>query len=163
MQKRLGISLGMAISLFVSGCTPMQTHSNYGNYTNQQNYSDPRRTNIVRTAHQMLGTRYKWGGESPREGFDCSGLTLYTLAKAGIRIPRRAAQQRDASRRVSYTQLQPGDLIFFKTGKTSDHVGIYIGNGEFIQAGSGSGRVKKEHLDNPYWKKRWVKFGTFLT
>lgn len=154
------------ITLILSGCSPApiypHSHQN-GSYSSQMNYPyNPQRTAIISTAHRSLGVRYKWGGESPQEGFDCSGLTQYAYAKSGVKIPRTAAQQRDASRRVSYSQLQPGDLIFFKINARTNHVGIYIGNNEFIQAGSGSKRVKVENLDNPYWKKRLVKFGTYL-
>ncbi|HHC74198.1 MAG TPA: NlpC/P60 family protein [Thiothrix sp.] len=155
----------LLIGSLLSACSPFpqQPHSNHnGSISSQQNYADPRRVSIHQLAHQQLGVRYKWGGTSPRTGFDCSGYTQYVYAKSGVNIPRTAAQQRDASQGISRSQLQLGDLIFFKTGARSHHVGIYIGRGEFIQAGSGSGRVKIERLDNPYWKKRWVKYGTYL-
>jgi cell wall-associated NlpC family hydrolase len=146
----------------LSACAPLPQQSQNASVHSQQNYHDPRRLSINHIAHQQLGVRYKWGGTSPKTGFDCSGYTQYVYEKSGIKIPRTAAQQRDASQRISHAQLQVGDLIFFKTGARSNHVGIYIGNGKFIQAGSGNGRVKIERLDNPYWKKRWVKYGSYL-
>jgi len=161
------LTIASVITLMLSGCSPVPIHpssNQSGSYnSSQMNYApNPQRASIVNVAHRSLGVRYKWGGESPQEGFDCSGLTQYAYAKSGVKIPRTAAQQRDASRRISYSQLQPGDLIFFRISANTNHVGIYIGNNEFIQAGSGSKRVKIENLDNPYWKKRFVKFGTYL-
>jgi murein DD-endopeptidase len=149
--------------IFMSGCSPFPSSKQVNYQQSQYRYPalHPKKIKIVQAAHKAIGTRYKWGGKTPREGFDCSGLTLYTYAKSGIKIPRTAARQRDTSRQISYSQLQPGDLIFFKTGKRSNHVGIYIGNGEFIQSGSSTG-VKIDKLSNPYWKKRFVKFGTFI-
>ncbi|MCL4111225.1 UNVERIFIED_CONTAM: hypothetical protein GTU68_043138 [Idotea baltica] len=80
----------------------------------------------------------------------------------GVTIPRTAAQQRDRSRTVAYSQLQPGDMLFFKTGRNSNHVGIYVGNRKFVHAATGSKHVKVASMDSSYWHKRFVKFGTFL-
>lgn len=124
---------------------------------------DPARNLISTIAHSTIGTPYKWGGNSPQQGFDCSGLMSYVHKHAlGIKIPRTAAQQRDTSRTINYAQLQPGDMLFFKTGKRSNHVGIYVGNRQFVHAASGSKRVKIASMDSSYWHKRFVKFGTFL-
>jgi len=118
---------------------------------------------ISRMAHSTIGVPYKWGGNNPRQGFDCSGLMSYVHKNAlGIDIPRTAAQQRDRSRTISYSELQPGDMLFFKTGKRANHVGIYVGDRKFVHAASGSKHVKIASMDSSYWHKRFVKFGTFL-
>ena len=168
-MKKLTLSLGLLSgALFLSGCAPINNidakqRYGYDNIRSSYNYSlSPQRRKMMKVAHQSLGVRYTWGGETPREGFDCSGLMQHTYKLAGIRIPRTAAQQRDASRRISRSQLKPGDMIFFKTGRRSNHVGIYTGNGEFIHASTGSKRVKKVKLDTSYWNKHFVKYGTFL-
>lgn len=123
----------------------------------------PSRNLMVRIARDTIGTPYKWGGNSPQKGFDCSGLMTYIHTNAlGMKIPRTAAQQRDNSKTISYAQLQPGDMLFFKTSRTSNHVGIYIGNRQFIHAPSGGKRVKITTMDSSYWFKRFVKFGTYL-
>ena len=123
----------------------------------------PSRNLMVRIARNSIGTPYKWGGNSPRSGFDCSGLMTYIHKNAlGMRIPRTTAQQRDNSRTISYAQLQPGDMLFFKTGVKTNHVGIYIGNRQFIHAPSSNKRVQVAKMDSSYWHKRFVKFGTFL-
>ena len=124
----------------------------------------PARRALLAQAHQALGTRYTYGGESPREGFDCSGLTQYVYKNAqGITLPRTALQQSQASRAVSFEEMRPGDLIFFRTsGASVNHVGIYTGRGNFIHAASGGSKVTVDNLSKTYWQQRLVKFGAFL-
>ncbi len=125
--------------------------------------NNPTRKLMVRIAKSTLGAPYKWGGNNPQQGFDCSGLMTYIHKNAlGLHIPRTAAQQRDKSRTISYEQLQPGDMLFFKTSAKSNHVGIYIGERQFIHAPSSGKRVHISSMDSAYWYKRFVKFGTFL-
>jgi cell wall-associated NlpC family hydrolase len=134
-------------------------------YSQTPNYSPAiqARQSIVRLAYQELGTRYKYGGSSPREGFDCSGLMTYVYKNgAGIKIPRTAAAQRNRSRTVNYAKLQPGDMLFFKTSAKGNHVGIYIGNRQFIHAPNRRSKVKITTMDISYWHSKFVKFGTFL-
>lgn len=86
---------------------------------------------IVATAEREMGVPYVWGGMSPN-GFDCSGLTSYVFAQHGKLLPRTADAQQAAATPVAMNQLQPGDLVFW--GKPAYHVGIYIGNGQYIHA-----------------------------
>ena len=124
---------------------------------------NPLRNHMVNIAKSTIGTRYKWGGNNPQQGFDCSGLMSYVYKNAmGVKIPRTAAKQRDQSRTISYAQLQPGDMLFFKTGRKTNHVGVYIGDRKFIHAPSGGKRVRVASMDISYWHKRFVKFGTFV-
>lgn len=123
----------------------------------------PARNRMINIAKSTLGAPYKWGGNSPQRGFDCSGLMTYVHKSAlGVKIPRTAAKQRDQSRTINYTQLKPGDMLFFKTGRKTNHVGVYIGNRQFIHAPSGGKRVTMATMDSSYWHKRFVKFGTFF-
>ncbi len=127
-------------------------------------YLSAERQQVIAAAKRQLGIRYRWGGNTPREGFDCSGFTKYSLKALGTRIPRTAAQQSKASRTISRHDLKPGDLIFFKTnGRVVNHVGIYLGNGHFIHAASGGGKVMVDDLRKNYWQKRLHKYGTFLS
>ena len=90
---------------------------------------------IVAMAKKYLGYPYVWGGATPSVGFDCSGFTQYVFAKCGYTLNYRTQQYRNGTS-VSYSNLQPGDLVFFATkmdGKIS-HVGIYVGNKSFIHA-----------------------------
>jgi cell wall-associated NlpC family hydrolase len=86
----------------------------------------------------QIGTPYRWGGETPGVGFDCSGLTQAAYAAAGVRIPRTSTAQWTALPHVPLAQMQPGDLVFFEPGEFSPglpgHVGIYLGGGEMVDA-----------------------------
>lgn len=95
---------------------------------------------IVQEAKKLLGTPYKYGATGPNR-FDCSGFTKYVFKKCGIDIPRTSKTQAKIGKKVSKSSLQIGDLVFFNSngkGTTISHVGIYIGNGKFIHASSGS-------------------------
>ncbi len=94
---------------------------------------------VVNIARGLLGIAYSYGGASPSTGFDCSGFTQYVFGKAGISLPRTAAQQQSAATPVS--NPQPGDLVFF--GSPAWHVGIYTGNGMMIDSGK-PGEVTRE-------------------
>ncbi len=82
-------------------------------------------------ALRYLGVPYRWGGDSPATGFDCSGLVMYVYAQLGIQLPHQAAAQYGYGVPVPRDQLVPGDLVFFDD---LSHVGIYIGNGEMVHA-----------------------------
>lgn len=114
---------------------------------------------IVSLAEQMVGVRYRYGGSNP-SGFDCSGLVQYTHAASGIDIPRTAASQYQAARRLALSQLQPGDLLFYNTdGKRVSHVAIYMGDGRFVHApGHGRG-VSIENVSDPYYTHHFVGAG----
>ncbi|MFF4902874.1 NlpC/P60 family protein [Streptomyces sp. NPDC001068] len=121
---------------------------------------------VIRAASEEIGTLYSWGGGSasgpskgiccspnghsgePITGFDCSGLTLYAYAKAGIYLPRTAAQQYAASEPVKPGEVRPGDLVFYGTSASSiHHVGIYIGGGWMIDAPRPGTKVRIDHMD----------------
>lgn len=124
---------------------------------------NPAREAILKSAYRSLGISYRWGGNTPREGFDCSGLTKFTHKNVQLSIPRTALEQSKASRTISRRDLKPGDMIFFRTsGKKVNHVGIYVGDGKFIHAASGGGKVTLDDLRRAYWQQRLVKYGTFL-
>lgn len=111
---------------------------------------------IAGTALSLRGTPYRSGGVDP-SGFDCSGLVQYVFAQHGLDVPRTVAEQFQAGRSVREDQLEPGDLVFFATvSRRASHVGIAIGGDEFVDAPSGSGQVRVEHLDASYWKSRFL-------
>lgn len=101
---------------------------------------------IVEVARKYLGTKYVWGGANPKTGFDCSGLLQWAAAQSGIKIPRTTYQQVKAGKPVAPAQLQPGDAVFFAKGGDVHHVGIYVGNGKFIQSPSTGDVVKISSL-----------------
>jgi cell wall-associated NlpC family hydrolase len=106
-------------------------------------------------AVSMVGKPYRTGGAAPSTGFDCSGLVQFSFWQAGVRLPRRTDEQREAGGRVRVSNLRPGDLVFFDLdGRRNSHVGIYVGNGQFVHAPSTGKRVRKDRVDSPYWRKR---------
>jgi hypothetical protein len=105
---------------------------------------------VLATADRYLGTRYRYGGETPGQGFDCSGFVQYVFGRNGVDLPRTSRQQATAGRAASSDAagLRPGDLMFFSTGGGRvDHVAIYAGNGRVIHATSGAGVVRYDDLD----------------
>lgn len=112
---------------------------------------------IALRAMSMIGKPYVWGGSSPQEGFDCSGLVhhVYETA-AGIALPRQAARMSETGRRVSRSALQAGDMVFFNTQRRRySHVGIYVGHGRFVHAPSRGKTIRLASLSNAYWKERY--------
>jgi cell wall-associated NlpC family hydrolase len=117
---------------------------------------------VVSIAAGMIGTPYRYGGESPKRGFDCSGLVFYSFERMGLKVPRTAADQRKAAERVDRSDLEPGDLVFFRSSKGRvDHVGIYAGEGRFIHAPNSGSVVSYAYLDDPYYRTHFVSAGRF--
>ena len=105
---------------------------------------------IVKAAQQYLGVPYVYGGASPSEGFDCSGFVYYVFAKQGISLPRTADDQALVGMDVN-GELQPGDLVFFSAdGYEINHVGIYVGNDEFIHANSEDELIDYDSMKRDY-------------
>ncbi len=113
-------------------------------------------------AKKQLKIRYRWGGTTPKKGFDCSGLIQYSFKKANISLPRTAASQYKKTKRIPLAEMQSGDLIFFHTQRRKrvkvNHVGIYLGNNQFIHAPRRGKAVTIAKL-NRYWKGKIVGAG----
>jgi cell wall-associated NlpC family hydrolase len=108
---------------------------------------------VVAIAMRYLGVPYRWGGASPSTGFDCSGLTMYVYAQVGISLPHYAAAQYGMGVPVSRSQLELGDLVFFRG---LGHMGMYVGGGNFIHAPQTGDVVKISSLNEPYRVAGWV-------
>ena len=117
-------------------------------------------SDMVVTAMNFLGVRYKRGGNDADTGFDCSGFTRQVFETSlGLVLPRRADEQAKAAGlvKIKKDELQPGDLVFFNTlRRTFSHVGIYIGEGKFIHAPKPGGEVRVENMNFAYWAKRFT-------
>ena len=123
----------------------------------------PGQGTVVDTARSQIGVPYRAAGESPREGFDCSGFVQWVYARHGQRLPRRTEDQLRHTRPVSRNDLRPGDLVFFMPPRTrSLHVGIFDGQGRFIHSPSSGGRVREEYLGAPYWQTSYYGAGRVL-
>ncbi|MDR1662183.1 MAG: C40 family peptidase [Azoarcus sp.] len=105
-----------------------------------------------------IGVPYRWGGVSPITGMDCSGLVQLVFRNAvGIHLPRTAIEQATQGTRVSLRDLKPGDLVFFNTiGRNISHVGIYVGNGKFLNSPTTGKFVRIDKLYSRFWGTRYV-------
>ena len=112
---------------------------------------------LVSLAKSKLGCKYVWGATGPNT-FDCSGLTSWCHKQVGISIPRTSLEQSKGGKSVSKSNLQPGDLLFWKTTSAEvGHVGMYVGNNQFIHAPNKSKPVKYDSLSNSYYSSRFVR------
>jgi cell wall-associated NlpC family hydrolase len=112
----------------------------------------PGHPEAAQIALSYLGVPYLWGGSTP-SGFDCSGLVSYVYNQLGIALPHFAAAQWDYGVPVTIPQLQPGDLVFFDA---LDHVGIYLGNGLFVDAPHTGAFVRIDSLQEKWYSKKYV-------
>jgi cell wall-associated NlpC family hydrolase len=112
---------------------------------------------LVNSALSYMGISYKYGGNAPDTGFDCSGFVRYVYNNTlGLVLPRSSAEMSKTGEKVKKDELKPGDLVFFNTLKRAfSHVGIYIGEGNFVHAPSTGGAVRVESMEIPYWQKRF--------
>ena len=109
-----------------------------------------------------VGIPYAWGQASDSRGYDCSGLTRTAFAAAGVSLPRTSSAQYRATASVPLAQLRAGDLVFWSSNGTASgvyHVGIYAGDGEYIHASTGGGRVMRATFDYfaPDFAKRVIE------
>lgn len=115
-----------------------------------------RAAQVALEALSLVGIRYRYGGNSPEQGLDCSGLVRYVFREAGTELPRTSSEMSQRGQPVDKQDLQPGDLVFFNTlNRAFSHVGIYLGNNQFIHAPSAGRNVRVENMDMTYWKTRF--------
>jgi cell wall-associated NlpC family hydrolase len=108
-------------------------------------------------AMDLLGIRYRRGGSSPESGFDCSGFVSHVFREGlGLVLPRSSKEMSKSGEEISRDELRPGDLVFFNTMRHAfSHVGIYLGDSQFVHAPRTGGRVRIEDLRDGYWMKRF--------
>ncbi len=116
-----------------------------------------RAAQVALEALSLVGIRYRYGGNSPGQGLDCSGLVRYVFREAdGTDLPRTSHEMSRRGLPVDKQDLRPGDLVFFNTlNRAFSHVGIYLGNNQFIHAPSTGRNVRVENMDMTYWKTRF--------
>lgn len=152
VSHQVGLGFAFLLMLGLIGCgakrAPVHDHA----------IGDKNRRGVIQTAYSQIGTPYRYGGTSPDKGFDCSGFAQWVYGKHGVTLPRRSVEQRQVGRKVGKGQLKEADLIFFDvSGKGSLHVGIYVGEKGFIHSPSSGGRVRRDNLDQRYWKKCFLE------
>ncbi|WP_321876347.1 C40 family peptidase [Paraburkholderia bannensis] len=115
------------------------------------------REEISIQAMGLVGIPYRWGGNTPDSGFDCSGLVKYVFARAASEdLPRTTLDMSQRGESIEPDQIAAGDLVFFNTtGRPHSHVGIYVGKLRFVNAPSTGGTVRLDYLTNPYWAKHF--------
>ena len=113
---------------------------------------------VLFRAIALVGTPYRWGGNTPQGGFDCSGLVGYVFTDAaGVTLPRTSAAMSELGpRKLAIDSLQSGDLVFFASGRSVSHVGIYVGERRFVHAPNSGGTVRLDSLDGAWWKEHFV-------
>ena len=122
------------------------------------------RRRLVKTAEKFIGIPYKWGGDSPEEGFDCSGLTMTVYQLNGLNLPRVSRQQWQVGTPIKRHQIQEGDLVFFTTAGNwrISHVGIYVGDNRFIHAPGRGSKIRTAKLTNQYYQKHYAGARRYL-
>lgn len=147
--------------LFLVGCSTLQKSASIKHgHTPEHKYDlstqNPVKKVLYSQYEKWKSVKYKEGGLSER-GIDCSGFVYITyLSKFGIELPRNTEEMSRLGKKVSQENLNPGDLVFFKTGLFSRHVGIYLEKRKFIHASTSKG-VTISSLDNYYWSKKYWK------
>lgn len=110
---------------------------------------------VVFLALSLVDTPYRWGGNTPETGFDCSGLIVHVYrGAAGVALPRTVAQLAAVGRAVPRSRVRTADLVFFNATGRFSHAGIYVGGGRFVHAPSTGGRVRLDGIDARYWAPR---------
>lgn len=121
--------------------------------------ADPARANaVLMRAISLVGTPYRWGGNTPEGGFDCSGLVNYVFRDMlDVRLPRTSRELFGLQGpRIAPGQLAGGDLVFFGSGGAVSHVGIYVGEGRFVHAPNSGGTVRLDRLDGSWWREHYT-------
>jgi cell wall-associated NlpC family hydrolase len=158
------LTMVFAVLALLSGCAyhgdrtravPDRVHDRAWGEAEQGPAADHRE--LLLHAFGLIGIQYKYGGNSPDMGFDCSGLVQYVFAQAsGVALPRTAHEMSKIGARIARYELQPGDLVFFNTlRRPFSHVGIYVGDQRFIHAPASGGRVEIVRMSNRYWQQRF--------
>ena len=109
-------------------------------------------------ARSQIGIPYRYGGSSP-SGFDCSGLVQYSYKSAGLSVPRTSGELYRKARRIDLIDAEPGDLLFFRYGRTVSHVAIYLGDMRFVHAPSSGREVSVASLQTPHYREHFVQAG----
>jgi len=122
------------------------------------------RDEIVKTAQRFIGVPYRWGGASPERGFDCSGLSMVVYHLNGLDLPRSSREQWTTGSPVDRNRLSEADLVFFRTRRRGgvSHVGVYVGQGQFIHAPGRGKKIRTDSLSNSYFRRRYVGARTYL-
>lgn len=163
IDKPLGISAVILAAALLSACgSPPPRYSafpDYGRVDVPSRVSPEQSTDVTIYAMGLVGTPYRYGGNTPDSGFDCSGLIGHVYrSRAGVQPPRTVAQLQDWGQLVPRDHIRTGDLVLFSPRSQATHAGIYVGNGRFVHAPSTGGVVRLDRLDSAYWARQQIAF-----
>ena len=177
LSSHFGMSFNDSSHTYYAPQTASQKNSSYSFDFQNMNVSElsSLRQSLIDYSMNLRGIRYNYGSENPSNGLDCSGFIRYASKNSiNVSLPRTAQQMCDCMPRISPSEREPGDLVFFKSGGKVDHVGIYLGRYQgsgslhgreiFINAASQGPRtgVVVSALDEPYWRRHYSSSGRFL-
>lgn len=160
---RLRLALACAALLQLAGCSWTEPYSATSPSSTSArpvtlNAPDTVGGRAAGVALELLGTPYRYGGTTPK-GFDCSGLVQYAYRQAGKAVPRTSRAQYSAAQPINLSDAEPGDLLFFASGRKVDHVAIYLGNGQFVHAPERGRTVETGRLADGYYRENFVGAG----
>jgi cell wall-associated NlpC family hydrolase len=148
-------------SLLFSGCssTPTRKVASLNRIAKFKEDTSVGTEGISISAMGLVGVPYRFGGNTPAGGFDCSGLIVYVYNNsAGIKLPRTVQGMSRVGKTIQNEAPAPGDLVFFNTtGERYSHAGIYVGHGRFVHAPSKGGTVRLDQISSPYWAARYTE------
>ena len=153
-MRRLPGSALLLAAVLLAGCGSQQTSAPRAP---RAALSSEQANDIAIHALGLVGTPYRYGGNTIEGGFDCSGLIGYVYrSRMGAAPPRTVAQLSDFGDPVATRELRSGDMVLFGSGRPT-HAGIYVGEGRFVHAPSTGGEVRLDRLDGPYWSRQTLK------
>lgn len=159
-DRTAGLSLLAAAALLAAGCagTPERPAAGAAEPAAMEGLRD----SVTRIALSMVGVPYRYGGDHPSEGFDCSGLVHYAYTASGQPVPRTSRAQYAAASLIPLAHARAGDLLFFKDQEKLSHVGIYLGDGQFVHAPSSGDSVRVARVDAPWYRRNLVAVGQLI-
>ena len=155
----LGCGIFICTLLFLAGCSTFSSKSNQAKVAQFKQDTSVGTEGISIAAIGLVDVPYRYGGNTPKGGFDCSGLIVYVYNKtAGIKLPRTIQQISTQGIGIENGPPAPGDLVFFNTtGEKYSHAGIYVGQGRFVHAPSAGGTVRLDYITSPYWAAKFTE------
>ncbi|MGH8122345.1 MAG: C40 family peptidase [Rudaea sp.] len=158
MRQRLRL-VAVLVFATLAACSGPRPRPAPPGYTLPAHKGEVAANDILFRAIGLVGTPYRWGGNTPQSGFDCSGLIVFVFREvAGVSLPRTVQEMYALDfADVPRDRLQGGDLVFFHTaGRSVSHIGIYVGQDRFVHAPNEGGTVRLDHLSNPYWDRHYA-------
>ncbi|MFM1760116.1 MAG: hypothetical protein RLY75_1387 [Pseudomonadota bacterium] len=155
----VGCGIFICALAILSGCSSFGSKNNVTKVAQFKQDTSVGTEDISIAAVGLVGVPYRYGGNNPKAGFDCSGLIAYVYNKsANIKLPRTIQEMSNRGQSVDNGPPAPGDLVFFNTtGTKYSHAGIYVGQGRFVHAPSAGGTVRLEYITAPYWAARFTE------